>query len=422
MTDLRDAYRNLADRVPAMGDAEEALYTAARRRRQQRIVVPLVVAVAATGVTLAVAQTPWDSAGRSPQVGNSPSPTSSSTVRQAPTWPPEPLRRGGVPIARIGTLIYGVCGPDAGCDVTLVRPNGSEVDLATVWPSMATRLRAQGLAGVTLSYDAQWLGVPTAHGYTVYAFGASNGISVRTDTPDSRWAPVGWTLGSFGLALVETRGGAVTHYAEIEPSRASIHWKVAAPEPFLFPVADGGDSIQVAQPLVHLGSVELPRVTRLDVLNVVGRSAQYRPGSVHRFREEPLDLSPCMRPDETLVGPFDVPVLFTPPAGAMLWRFDESNAVIAFRGNSVELTPSAVIRMTCDYDPERARYALPQSTDQATWTLLSPVTTGDSIMTRTQSGSSMSDIVRVGLDRSPTTLYQVPADAVVLAPGERIDR
>jgi hypothetical protein len=320
---------------------------------------------------------------------------------------PAPL---GAPPAAVGTIAYRSCAN--GCTVTLVGADGTTRDLADVAPDLAMRLGRQGLRGVSLSWSAVWWGYPTDDGYTITSGRRAREFLVPAGPAGSRWELLGWSPDSSGAGLAMWTRGEVTAYASTEASRVR-EYDEPDDGPALWPIDSDGVTATVAEPI---DAPQRPRITTLRTANLTVTAA-------HMLGDaKAQDMSACVRPLETLLGPRGVPETTTVPPDRAAWerRATSSSATVVFAVSNGEPVPSAVIHQGCQAMPwssDAGRYRLPRSTVGVTWRFLGVLAGGRTAMTRHEPGNDLKAVVIVGFDGEQRVLHRVPADAHVLMPG-----
>jgi hypothetical protein len=411
----RDPDAEILEQAPRRGSVDR-IVTAWRSvpRRTKRWTGGTVGAAAAV-VLLVVA--PWQA--ETPDSGG----TSDAATRDE--WKGT-IGRGPAPLgaapAETGTFVYRSCDPT--CSVTLVTADGDARDLADSSPAFASELARAGLDGVSLSWDAAWWGVPTADGYAITSAGRATEFRLRAGPTGSRWELLGWSPVSSSAGLARWTGRRVTAYASNEGSQLRTYEMTEEDDLGLRPIDSNGMMATLARPVdPSLPAERRPRVTVLETYDLSITSAhEAEPGTL--WGQVSLDLSSCLRPGETLIGPQGVPSRTAVPPDRVDWdRGDQfeffATAVYAAVGGRP--VPSAVILDDCVGAPDTdgsGRYDLPWSTSEVTWRFLGVGAGGTAAMTRTEAGADRKAVVLVGPESERRVLHCcLPADAQVLMPG-----
>ncbi len=434
---LRDGMRSGTHEVRAdeqFGRLMVDVSVAALHRRRTRQTV--AVGIAAVALTVAAVVLP-DSLTRDRGAPADRQTTETPTTRTPPTvsvfdWVPSSRPRSypGAP-AKAGTVMYRTCAGDD-CTVTLSRPDGATYDLAQVVPSLAEQLETDGFAGVSLSYDAFRIAHPYENGYA--SFWLANHSQAPTHSVDagptgSVWEVVDWSPWNAASSplFVRYTDGKVTAFANTNPytgGRFSTY-ELNAPTDLL-PVADGAASVRMSAPVASESSPR-SRVTSPSSHQLwlwPGGDPGLERGQIDWFGPDTTGYSACMAADETLAGPRGVPVQKHASASLRLQDrplgqiSDSYMSTIVYRGVDGKPVPTGVISGDCGGSFEAfGRYDLPQSTADTTWSYLGPITDGESLMIRQESGAETQELMLVGLDLEPRELQSMPAGAEVLAPG-----
>lgn len=406
---LRSAFQEAAALAGPSGDAAEAIAAAGRRRRGRILGssagAAVIVAAIIAGPTLSFDSTI--------------PPANDGTQRSA-----APTADQGVTGVRVKSLVgprtvlYRTCGAD-GCTVGLANSANEHLDLPS---EVAERLAVDGFEGATLSTDGAWIGYPHDGKFAVVnAYDGRPSTVVPAGSPGSTWRPYFWTQDYLDLVLAQWTGDDVTAFAIVHVGYSNTPDLRVVVEPNALgeahlPVAAGGALYNIlelaeVQPVDQPGG--WPRVQELQERSLyTSRSPGGEPGlgPLGRVR----DLSPCLRDDETLIGPEGVPMSFTV---APETSSDQDVATVAFRVHERGVVPSAVVK-GCDGPAASAqRYDLPQSTSSDIWTFLGPITPDSSLMLHQTDLSLAGELVMVGPDEQQTVVGHVPAKTEILAPG-----
>jgi hypothetical protein len=405
---LKHAYRQSADSIPPLGNANEAVRSARRRKIAARIGIPLVVClVGATSVSGALLF--LSDRGTTPTTNAAGHKGGTSPAYDMSDWAPN----GESSYPPPGTVMYRTCAAGQ-CKAILLRPDGKTFDLSDERPDLVQRLESGGWNGATLSFDAKWLGIPNGASYGIYNLSdKAQAYELPAGPPGSTWYPIDWNLSSGSLALAQRIEGKVTAFALVATTSfgdQGVTVYQLAKDTSLVPIGNGGDSIQMIEP--ETKGEQWPRVTSLDVQNLQISSTQFKEGEILRYRE-PLKLDQCLSADETLLGPDGVPVTYQPPPAEPDGQ--EVNGVLAFRSDGGSFVPTGVIQWLCD-SRASGRYDLPQSTEGTRWSMPMPITTMESLLVKTDE-SGARELDTVGIDHGVSTITPLPADALVLAPG-----
>ncbi len=433
---LRRKYRQLGETVPPYGHVDRAIADARRRRVVRRVGMP-AVAVAAVGGLIAGSASWWTdftqprpSTPASQQ--SSPASQQSSPASQQHTladWAPDRFRDGAP--AEAGTLLYHSCAGGT-CGIRLVDPAGNEFPLSDVRPDLAAAIRDSGVDGMTVSYDATWLGLSTDDGgYTFHSLpsarehGGPTEIQVPPGPPGSHWEIVEWGWTSAGVSLARWSRGTVTAVASVDTLGTSDQGLVETVQvPLgldLAPVADGATSVVMAEPVdTDVPPAERPRVTQATTrtLFVRGDDGGYSKGELLPPTRGP-DVSECLRPGETLAGPEGVPVFRDAPPSPILKSGPESvGGALVFAPHNDGLVPSAMLRGRRCEGPGwmgLGRLDIPVSTAGTDSAFLGFLSDGEVAIAR--SSVEAVDVVAIGFNGEWLLQQGLPADARVLLPG-----
>ena len=419
---LRASYRQLGESVPMYGNVDRALRSARRRRVAQQVGIPALAAVVAAGAIVLGVTQPWSSTPQS-------LPPAEHPTAEITDWAP-PTAQIGEP-AKAGTLMYFSCA-GYGCGMRLVALDGSEFDLAEARPDLAELLAEHGTSGVSLSYDAQWLGIPEDAAYTLYPLAVDPGrpgppaeIRVPAGPPGSHWEVVGWGWTSAGLTLAQWLDDRVLAFALVSTLTNGVRVVDQPAGTNLLPVAHGGDGVLVADPIdTTVPFAQRTRVTQATVrdLHVAAYDGGERPGHLTGPFSGP-DNAECMQPTETLAGPDGVPVDLEPPPSRAIRTMEESvGALLVFTPQEETLVPSALLRgRACSGQEwmQLGRLDLPLSSAGEIWTFLGVLTDSEVAMARTTAEGAI-EVIEVGISGQRTLQQDLPSDAQVLVPGSTV--
>lgn len=396
------------DGFPEYGNLEDIRRQGRRRRKRNRTAVASAL-VAAAAIVVAVPRLPTDPP--APSVADHPTPT--PTPRE--TWKGESMLHFGVDpfvdaevssAAPAGTVAYRRCDPS--CTLTLTSPGTSPVDVGKKIPRLQPVFEEADLALATLSFDAQWIGIPDGQNYVV-AHLQEDGEVLRVPSAPvgERWEPVGWTLGSSSLALMRTGPAGVSGFALVENghpefNQHEVHVLSTNPLPGWQPFDNGGDSVVVVQPTSDV------MLSRLNLRNVFISSDQFEDGDHRGGDSTPPDYSKCLGPNETLRSPSGFPILSTPPTSKSPYEESEGafvGALLVFDVRSNLVT--GVIGRDC------SRYDVPGAAADG---LVVPRTTDSSHVVVQDEGST-----RVLLVKAPgagaKVVFESQGETEVVLPG-----
>lgn len=374
-----------------------------RRARARGAVAGLAVAaVTIAGISLGQ-MLPSQSPERPPAGQRSDSPPASPSPTRAPS-PSKPFVRAQPgSAAPAGSIAYQDC--RGGCRLLLAIPESETVDLGARIPELRPAIRAgERIEAATLSFDAQWLGIPDGRGYLVVSLREGGAVARVPDAPDGqRWSPIGWTPYSGSLALARIDDAAVTGFAIVDTSDpegriARVHALEENPLPGWVPFSNGGDSVLL---------VEKPKpgevVTGLATQTVFVSSDQFEPGELMAGR---LDLSGCLADGETLTSAQGSLAVTTPPHAGAPDVGEGANAatVVVFDAQSFE--PTAVLGSDCSRREITGRSgAVPVPR------------TMDSTLTR-RVGSSATRVVLDGPGAAGLVVFDHDQAVAVILPGQ----
>lgn len=362
--EIFDFYKR-AGQVPVYSNLA-TIKQAARRQRAKRRIAFASIAAAAVAITsvgagqLFSAQSPAPpSQGRQSEAASaSPSRINSPT----PSRPFINVQPGAA--APAGSMVYRDCA--SGCRLLLQVPGGEPIDLGARIPELQSPIeRAENLEEATLSYDAQWLGIPDGQVYLVANMREEGTVARVPAAPEGqRWTPIGWTPSSGSLALARTHDDTVTGFAMVETfdmtgRQARVHTLDHNPLPGWAPFYNGGDSV-----LLVKRPEPLRPVTTLLTQTVFVSSDQFDSGE--HFAGEPIDLGRCLKEDETLTPDVGSLAVFTPPPpeAPNVGEGAYTTLVVAFDAQSSR--PSAILGLDCsrrEIPGESGSTPVPRTTD-----------------------------------------------------------
>lgn len=318
-----------------------------RRARARTAVAGLAVAgVTIAGISLG-RMLPSQSPASPPTADQSESAPASPSPTKAPS-PSRPFVEGqSGSAAPAGSIAYHDCRDD--CRLLLHIPQSETVDLGAKIPELQPAIQTgERIEAATLSFDAQWLGIPDGQGYLVASLREGGAVSRVPDAPDGqRWSPIGWTPSSGSLALARINDEAVTGFAMVDTFDATgrsarVHTLDDNPLPGWVPFYNGGDSVLL---------VEKPQpgevVTGLATQTVFVSSDQFEPGE--HFAGQPIELSGCLAAGETLTSvEGSVAMTTPPPPGAPnVSEGEYTSAVVVFDAQSFAPTAVLILGRDC---------------------------------------------------------------------------
>lgn len=394
MNRLEEAYRQLGEDAPAVGDADRAIGTVRHRRRAVAAGVPALAAA------LVVAALFFGTLGRS-----GPEPVASAPAFSIGTWarPMSPTNNG----AQVGTMLSKEC--DGGCDFYLRRADGKRVRLSQLRPDLAELLSKHGFDRASLSYDAKWLGVTVGRGYELHRLtDPSQVITLPAGPAGSEWRVIDWGRGSENVALGLYVDGWVRRYAWVSlvgDEKVDTYVPETEEIQYGLPGRIEGNGVLLELPALTVkGSPETVLTT--DVLNLTGPD-KGKLTTLWSGTTRP-DVRGIMRPDETLVGGPDgqevsscPPVEGTEICSTLLWTRSEPQQV------------TGVFKAWTGSDG--TRFNVPDG-DAWIYTGLLPI---DAIAVRHNRTIRPDELVAVYADGRRQVITTLENDSMVLLPGMR---
>lgn len=223
-----------------------------------------------------------------------------------------PVQSGGA--APAGSLAYRDCEDE--CRLWLRAPKSEPVDLGRSIPELQPAIGSGfDIDKATLSFDAQWLGIPAGQGYLVASMRVGGAVVRVPNAPGGqRWTPIGWTPSSGSLALARTDGEEVTGFAivdtfDVTGRQARVNTLERNPLPGWVPAYNGGDSVIVSK-RARPGEATTGWVTQ----KIFVSSDQFEPGEQLPAQNQRMDFSACLGANEALVSASGWVVVSTPPA------------------------------------------------------------------------------------------------------------
>jgi hypothetical protein len=316
--------------------------------------------------------------------------------------------------------LYRTC-QDTDCTVFLLGADGNTTKLRDVQPELAEQVEGlDDLTGVSLSFDAQWIGIPQGDGgYGIYSLLDSRlGAELSPTSTDGAWEMVGWGSGSLNASLVERTGDHATRYALVDVAMGLEVYKHDADDlGTLEAVGHGGDGVFVSEPVSSTSTAaNRPQVTSLALDLLVLRPQTGSPVGTVIPLGEPVDVSASLSEDETLAGQNGVPqsVLAPAPPGED-FAFEIAGIYNVSEGDPA-LTGATIVKSI--HGGSSVRFEMPESTATSMWQIMHPLTAESlALLQRT---STAARIVRLDINGSMTVLHDdLPAAAEILVPGDR---
>lgn len=411
---IRTALHDAAAAAEPYGDAARAIDTADRRRRTRLLglsaTLTAIVVIVVAGVTLSFDR-------HTPPATTHPTAPTTTSATGDPGAADVSMHGAEAPAA----LLYRTCGHGS-CTVGLVDNNNQHLGLPV---NLAAALATQDFDGVTLSTDGAWVGYPHNGEFTVVnVYDETLSLRLPAGPPGSSWRPYFWTRGALDLVLAQQVNGTAVNFAVIHVGYSSNPDLRAVVEPApsgppLLPTSAGSsyyDVWSVADVRRPSPDGSWPRVQTLQARDLVGSQSELNtsglsaPGQQH-------DLSACMRPGETLIGPEGVPMTFVV---APETSSDQDGATIVFRARGGEVTAEGVVKGWCNQDAtggDIARYDLPESTYTGGTRFLGPIDQRSSLGLRGTDYSPEAELTVIAADGRETVVGRAPMRADLLAPG-----
>lgn len=416
---LRREYDSLLDGPPGHIDAQLAV-AVARKRRTRRIVAGsgaiTSLVVGATVLVNAGLDGPVDQA--PPAADRAPADSDPAPSFSVTDWVSRKTVVGQPP--ELGTLMYRTCVD--GCEVKLLRPDGTEYPLAEINLGVAEKIEDSDFQGAALSNDATELGVRVGAGYEVFTVGSDQPTFTAEPGPsDSHWEVSSWGVGTSTLSLVQLHNEeptAFTQFWEGEPHTYEVE------DPLdLTPMPGSGALAQAID--TSVSPRDRDRVTRVVVdseIVVVGGVGLGPQGTIHRG-DGGADFAGLLRADETLAGPRGVPEELSHP-GAMEAAVDDLSrrGIKVFAAHENDLAATAVLIQgypDVPGDPVFSRVDIPASTDGEQWALLGLTRDGVAV-TRSPASDDTVELILLKPDGTQELIHELPADAQILLPGNVI--
>jgi hypothetical protein len=378
---LRDLYHRGFD-IPSYGNLA-AVQTRGRTRRTRSRAAAATLTVATVGIAVVgIGQLVTTTPATPPSVGpdgaaSTPPPNPDETTPPGPTQSFVAIQPGSA--APAGTVAYLTC-DGGGCRLMLTSPGADAVDVADHIPELQPTIDSgNSIEGATLSYDAQWLGLPDGEGYLVASLRDRGAVAHVPDAPTGeRWTPVGWTPSSGSLALARVGTSGVTALAMVDTSdptgqNTTVHTLDVNPLPGWVPLYNGGDSVVMTRQRTPGETV-----TALEAQTVFISSDQFAPGE-RLAGHSPIDLSDCLAKGETLVSSTGAPTVTTPPPPGAPDVSHGAYLDLVLAHDVTTLTPTALLGFDCsrrEFDDIPAGTSpVPRTTDTSQVTVRSDTTT-----------------------------------------------